>query len=107
ATRARLDPTPAAPIEVPLMAVKRPKAPTVPSLKIPPDATALEVRLGAQSVQLTNLKKPFWPELGITKGDLIQYYADVAHALLPHLKDRAMVMRRYPNGAAGKSFFMK
>jgi bifunctional non-homologous end joining protein LigD len=89
------------------MAAKRPKAPAVPSLEIPPDATALEVRLGAQSVHLTNLRKPFWPELGITKGDLIQYYADVAHVLLPHLKDRAMVMRRYPNGAAGKSFFMK
>jgi bifunctional non-homologous end joining protein LigD len=58
-------------------------------------------------VRLTNLKKPFWPEDGITKGDLLQYYADVAPVLLPHLHDRAMVMRRYPNGADGKSFFMK
>jgi bifunctional non-homologous end joining protein LigD len=58
-------------------------------------------------VRLTNLRKPFWPELGIAKGDLIQYYADVADALLPHLHDRAMVMKRYPNGAAGEFFFMK
>ncbi len=50
----------------------------------------------AASVTLTNLRKPFWPELGITKGDLLQYYADVAPALLPHLRDRAMVMKRYP-----------
>jgi bifunctional non-homologous end joining protein LigD len=58
-------------------------------------------------VRLTNLKKPFWPELGITKRDLLQYYADVSPALLPHLQDRAMVMKRYPNGAAGDFFFMK
>jgi len=84
----------------------RPKA-GVPALTIPRDANTIEVRAGAQSVHLTNLRKPFWAELGITKGDLIQYYADVAHALLPHLRDRAMVMRRYPNGWSGKSFFMK
>ncbi|HEV8439000.1 MAG TPA: non-homologous end-joining DNA ligase [Methylomirabilota bacterium] len=56
---------------------------------------------------LTNLRKPFWPELGLTKGDLLQYYVDIAPVLLPHLRDRAMVMKRYPNGAAGPFFFMK
>jgi bifunctional non-homologous end joining protein LigD len=49
----------------------------------------------------------FWPDLGITKGDLLRYYIDVSAALLPHLRDRAMVMKRYPNGAAGPFFFMK
>ena len=49
----------------------------------------------------------FWPELGLTKGDLLQYYADVADVLLPHIRDRAMVMKRYPHGAAGEFFFMK
>jgi bifunctional non-homologous end joining protein LigD len=58
-------------------------------------------------VRLTNLPKPFWPDLGITKGDLIQYYADVAALLLPHISDRAMVMKRYPNGAYSEPFFMK
>jgi bifunctional non-homologous end joining protein LigD len=60
-----------------------------------------------KSVRLTNLDKQFWPERGITKGDLIQYYADVAPVLLPHIRDRAMVMKRYPHGAAGEFFFMK
>jgi bifunctional non-homologous end joining protein LigD len=60
-----------------------------------------------REVRLTNLQKPFWPDLGITKGALIQYYADVAPVLLPHIRDRAMVMKRYPHGAAGEFFFMK
>jgi len=65
------------------------------------------VRAGAPTVGLTNLRKVFWPEAGYTKRDLLQYYADVATALLPHLRDRAMVMKRYPNGIHGKHFFMK
>ena len=69
-----------------------------------PDAV---LALGEKRVHLTNLTKPFWPELGITKRDLLQYYADVSGALLPHVADRAMVMKRYPNGAAGEFFFMK
>ncbi len=69
-------------------------------------ATA-DVRVGTRSVHLTNLDKPFWPALGLTKRDLLQYYADVAGALLPHLRDRAMVMKRYPDGASGDFFFMK
>jgi len=58
-------------------------------------------------VRLTNLDKVFFPEIGGTKRDLLQYYAAVAPALLPHLRDRAMVMKRYPNGATGDFFFMK
>jgi bifunctional non-homologous end joining protein LigD len=77
-----------------------------PRLAIPntEDAT---VRAGTHVVQLTNLDKVFWPELGLTKRDLLRYYADVSTALLPHLEDRAMVMKRYPNGIHGKCFFMK
>ena len=56
---------------------------------------------------MTNLRKIFWSDLKLSKGDLLQYYADVADVLLPHLHDRAMVMKRYPNGAAGPFFFMK
>ena len=48
--------------------------------------------VAGREVRLTNLRKPFWPERGITKGALIQYYADVAPVLLPHIRDRAMVM---------------
>jgi bifunctional non-homologous end joining protein LigD len=74
---------------------------------LPKDRDDLELRLGARSVRLTNLRKVFFAEIGLTKGDLLQYYADVSPFLLPHLRDRAMVMKRYPNGAAGDFFFMK
>jgi bifunctional non-homologous end joining protein LigD len=67
----------------------------------------VEVDVGNRRVRLTNLDKVFFPEIGATKRDLLQYYADVAPVLLPHLRDRAMVMKRYPNGAAGDFFFMK
>ncbi|HVE50153.1 MAG TPA: non-homologous end-joining DNA ligase [Casimicrobiaceae bacterium] len=76
-------------------------------VEIPRDANQVVVKLGARDVKLTNLTKVFWPELGLTKRDLLQYYADLAPALLPHLADRAMVMKRYPDGATGEPFFMK
>jgi len=76
------------------------------AVKIPVSGSA-KVAVDGKSVQLTNLDKPFWPELGITKGALIQYYADVAPLLLQHVRDRAMVMKRYPHGAAGEFFFTK
>jgi bifunctional non-homologous end joining protein LigD len=72
-----------------------------------PEVENASLRVGGHEVQLTNLDKVFWPELGQTKRDLLQYYADVSSALLPHLKDRAMVMKRYPHGIHGKWFFMK
>jgi len=54
-------------------------------------------------VQLTNLGKLFFPKLRLRKRDLLQYYADVSPWLLPHLRDRAMVMKRYPNGSMTNS----
>lgn len=79
----------------------------VPSIKIPKNKVNVEVEVNDRIVKLTNLDKLFWPKIGITKRDLIQYYIDIAPALLPHLKDRAMVMKRYPNGAGEDFFFMK
>ena len=58
-------------------------------------------------VRLTNLQKVFWPKLGLTKRDLLQYYLDVSLFVLPHIRERAMVMKRYPNGITGGYFFMK
>jgi bifunctional non-homologous end joining protein LigD len=72
-----------------------------------PRAGSETLVVDGREVRLTNLDKAFWPERGITKGDLIQYYADVAPVLLPHIRDRAMVMKRYPHGASGEFFFMK
>ena len=56
---------------------------------------------------MTNLRKIFWTEHNITKRDLLQYYLNVSKYLLPHLIDRPMVMKRYPNGADDDFFFMK
>jgi bifunctional non-homologous end joining protein LigD len=77
------------------------------TLKIPADADSLTMTVEGGPVSLTNLQKIFFPELGLTKRDLLQYYLDVAPWLLPHLQNRAMVMKRYPNGIAGDFFFMK
>ena len=77
------------------------------SVKIPTDRNEVVLKFGPQEVRLTNLGKPFWKKLGITKRDLLQYYADVSRWLLPHIEDRAMVMKRYPNGADGDFFYMK
>jgi bifunctional non-homologous end joining protein LigD len=86
----------------------RAPAPIPPSglARLPREGDAV-VRIGDREVRLTNLDKVFWKELGTTKGDLLQFYADVAPYLLPHLRDRAMVMKRYPHGASGEFFFMK
>jgi bifunctional non-homologous end joining protein LigD len=85
---------------------KRRKSP-IPKIKLPKDKNTLDVEVDNKIVRLTNLNKLFWPKLGVTKRDLIQYYLDVAPVLLPHVVERAMVMKRYPNGAAGEFFFMK
>ena len=58
-------------------------------------------------IKLTNLDKVFWPEEGYTKRDLIEYYRSVAPWMLPFLRDRPLVLDRYPNGITGKSFFQK
>jgi bifunctional non-homologous end joining protein LigD len=93
----------------------RPRVKPTPPAVAAPDATTgipdgvktATLAIGRRSITLTNLTKPFWPERGITKRDLLRYYAAVAPALLPHLAGRAMVMKRYPDGASGKCFFMK
>jgi bifunctional non-homologous end joining protein LigD len=77
------------------------------SVEIPRDVDNATLHFGERSVTLTNLRKPFWPELGITKGDLLRYYADVAPLLVPYMAGRAQVMKRYPHGAGGEYFYMK
>ncbi len=76
-------------------------------VEIPADVDSCVAKLGTKKVTLTNLQKVFWPELNKTKRDLLCYYAAVSAALLPHLKERPMVMKRYPHGIAGEFFFMK
>jgi bifunctional non-homologous end joining protein LigD len=76
-------------------------------LSIPHEPAAIVEPVRGHRVALTNLDKPFFPQLGLVKRDLLQYYADVAPVLVPHLTGRAMVMKRYPNGIDGAFFYMK
>jgi len=66
-----------------------------------------EIRRGPRVLRLSNLEKPFWPEEGITKGDLLAFYRDLAPVLVPHLHGRPFTMKRYPDGWQGKHFFQK
>ena len=56
-------------------------------------------------LELGNLKKVLWPELGITKGELLRYYTTIAPQLLPVVRDRPLVMKRLPNGITGSAFY--
>jgi len=68
---------------------------------------SLRLEVDGRTLPLTNLNKIYFPESGIRKRDLIAYYYRMAGYMLPFLKDRPLVMRRYPNGIAQKSFFQK
>ena len=72
-----------------------------------PEPFPAEIRKGKRVFKPSNVDKPFWPDEGITKGDLLSYYHRVAPALVPHLKDRPFTMKRYPDGWQGKFFFQK
>ena len=65
------------------------------------------MRIGKREVSITNLDKIFFPERGLTKGDLIRYYLDVAEFVLPHVRRRPMQMLRYPDGVDGFFFYQK
>jgi bifunctional non-homologous end joining protein LigD len=58
-------------------------------------------------LELGNLGKPLWPELALTKGDLFRYYLAVAPALLPVVRDRPLVMKRFPDGISGNTFYQQ
>jgi bifunctional non-homologous end joining protein LigD len=71
----------------------------------PPAAAAAPP--AAREIHFSNLDKVFWPADGTTKGDLIDYYRRVSPWLLPYLRDRPLVLTRYPDGIEGKSFYQK
>jgi bifunctional non-homologous end joining protein LigD len=80
----------------------------VPALEAPPprsSPTSWRNSPASKRVTLTNQNKVFWPKEGFTKGDLCRYYEKVSTVLLPHLRDRPVVLVRYPDGIEGKSFF--
>jgi bifunctional non-homologous end joining protein LigD len=67
----------------------------------------MQVDVAGTRVELTNLSKVFYPQVGFTKAQVIDYYARVAPALLPHLENRPISLKRYPDGVTGSYFFQK
>jgi bifunctional non-homologous end joining protein LigD len=67
----------------------------------------IELRRGGRTLRIANLDKVFWPGEGITKGDLVEYYRAIAPVLVPHLRDRPITLKRYPDGIEGGFFFQK
>jgi len=63
--------------------------------------------IGGRELSVSNLEKVLFPESGFTKGQLIDYYMRIADVMLPHISERPLTMKRFPDGVAGKSFFEK
>lgn len=81
-------------------AVKESRSPRVPApTPTPPSDPPV--------VTITNSDKVYWPGEGYTKGDLVAYYREISPWILPYLKDRPVVLTRYPDGIQGKSFYQK
>lgn len=66
-----------------------------------------DLKIGKATLHLTNQNKVYFPDDGITKGDIVNYYNEVANFILPYLKDRPQSMNRFPNGINGPSFYQK
>jgi bifunctional non-homologous end joining protein LigD len=74
---------------------------------VSPESTKVAVAVDGRELVLSNLSKVLYPEVGFTKGEVIDYYSRIAPVLLPHLADRPLTLKRYPDGVDGKSFFEK
>ncbi|HEX6199539.1 MAG TPA: non-homologous end-joining DNA ligase [Thermoanaerobaculia bacterium] len=68
---------------------------------------AKSIRIDGRTIELSNTGKVLFPDAGLTKGDLVEYYRRVADTMLPHLRGRPVSMQRYPDGIDGKRFFQK
>src|SRR2546430_13823156 len=66
-----------------------------------------ELVVEGRKLPVSNLNKVLYPKTGFTKGEVINYYIQIAPVLLPHLKDRPLTMKRYPNGVEGEFFYEK
>ena len=69
--------------------------------------TSARVEVEGLELWLSNLEKVLYPETGFTKGEVIQYYREIAPAILPHVRGRAMTLKRYPNGVEAAFFYEK
>jgi bifunctional non-homologous end joining protein LigD len=65
------------------------------------------LRVGGRTVKVSSVGKPFFPDAGLVKGDLLAYYRDVAEVMLPHVAGRPLNLQRFPDGVAGKGFWQQ
>jgi bifunctional non-homologous end joining protein LigD len=72
-----------------------------------PDSKRSTLEVNGTKVEVSNLQKVFYPKTGFTKGEVIDYYVRISPVLLPHLKDRPITLKRYPNGVEGFFFYEK
>jgi len=69
--------------------------------------SATTVKIGKTPVNLSNLEKVLYPEVGFTKGQVIDYYLKLSSVIVPHVKNRPLTLKRYPNGVDGMMFYEK
>jgi bifunctional non-homologous end joining protein LigD len=81
--------------------------PDAPREQLLADVKEASLRIDSQTLKFTNLKKVYYPDEGYTKRDVLNYYDGVADLILPHLKDRPLSLKRYPNGIKQDYFFQK
>ena len=92
-------------VKKPAKAEKGERLPTLASvLRAKAPEGDRRVKAGEYAVELTSLDRVYWPEDGYTKADLLRYYNAVSKYILPYLKDRPLILKRYPAGVKGKSF---
>lgn len=98
-----------APPEIPReeMPVRKKAAQVAVIPEVPKQKDSVELQLGEHSVKLTHLNKIYFPNDKYTKSDLISYYAEIADVILPHLVNRPLALRRYPDGIHKEAFFQK
>ncbi|MGZ5350886.1 MAG: non-homologous end-joining DNA ligase [Actinomycetota bacterium] len=77
------------------------------TIEVRKDGDAWWTEVGDRELRLSNLDKPYWPDEGYTKGDLVNYYANVAELIVPHLASRPLTMKRMPDGVDGEFFYEK
>lgn len=66
-----------------------------------------ELEVDGRTIVVSNLEKVFYPESGFTKGEVLAFYSAIADTILPHLRDRPLTMKRYPDGVTGEHFYEK
>src|SRR6202011_1214745 len=77
------------------------------ALPVPAKGSAVEVEIDGRGLKFSNLNKVLYPQPGFTKGQVIDYHRRIAPWLLPHLHDRPLTLKRYPDGVDGEFFYEK